>query len=129
MCLVFFSSDPVILHGEGEFNLNILKEVVVTDSFMGLDADVRECQNEEHYDDCTTRNYIDDMRQKCGCLPLSIRTSLFQVNDARRSILGSEGIDPSLPPGCNNSHSKKSETQFHCWSHLRVLVFCGQRFY
>ena len=65
--------------GEGEFNLNILKKAEVTDSFMGLDEDVRGCQNEENYDDCTTNNYIEDMRQQCGCLPLSIRTFHFQA--------------------------------------------------
>ena len=28
--------DPVTLSGEGEFDLNIIKQVDVTDSFMGL---------------------------------------------------------------------------------------------
>ena len=73
--------DPETLPGEGEYNLNILKEVKVTDSFMGLDEDVRGCQNQEHYIDCTTNNFIEDMRQQCGCLPLSIRSSNFQVNN------------------------------------------------
>ena len=72
--------DPVTLPGEGEYNLNILKEVKVTDSFMELDEDVRECQNQEHYIDCTTNKIIEEMRQQCGCLPLSIRSSRFQVN-------------------------------------------------
>ena len=72
--------DPVTLPGEGEYNLNILKEVKVTDSFMGLDEDVRGCQNQEHYLECTTNNFIEEMRQQCGCLPLSIRSSNFQVN-------------------------------------------------
>ena len=76
----FLILDPVTLSGEGEYNLNILKEVKVTDSFMGLDANVRGCQNEEHYVECTTNNYIQDMRQQCGCLPLSIRAIHFQVN-------------------------------------------------
>ena len=72
--------DPETLPGEGEYNLNILKEVKVTDSFMGLDEVVRGCQNQEHYIDCTTKTFIEDMRQQCGCLPLSIRSSNFQVN-------------------------------------------------
>lgn len=46
---------------------------------MGLDEDVRGCQNEKNFDDCTTNNYIEDMRQQCGCLPLSIRTFHFQA--------------------------------------------------
>ena len=65
-------SDPVTLPGEGEFNLNSLKETEVTESFMGLKQDARGCQNDEEYVDCTTRNYIESIRQQCGCLPLSI---------------------------------------------------------
>ena len=61
--------------GEGEYNLNSLKEEEVTQSFLGMDQSVRGCQNEEHYDECITRQYIENMRGKCGCLPLSIALS------------------------------------------------------
>ena len=64
--------DPVQLTGEGEYNLNSIKEEEVTESFLGIDQAVRGCQNQEHYDDCTTRQYIEHMRENCGCLPLSM---------------------------------------------------------
>ena len=67
--------DHVVLFGEGQYNLNNLKEITVTDSFMGLDRDTRKCQNLETYNDCKTRLHIDNLRRKCGCLPLSIRLS------------------------------------------------------
>ena len=67
--------DPVQLTGEGEYNLNSIKEEEVTESFLGLDQAVRGCQNQEHYDECTTRQYIEHMREKCGCLPLSMAIS------------------------------------------------------
>ena len=67
--------DPVGLFGEGQYNLNNMKEISVTESFMGLDRNTKNCQNIETYDDCRTRLHIDNMRQKCGCLPLSIRFS------------------------------------------------------
>ena len=67
--------DPVGLIGVGRFNLLSLKEVKVTDSFMGLHQDTRECQNIETYDNCKTRLYIEQLRQECGCLPLSLRLS------------------------------------------------------
>ena len=70
-----FTVDPEKLTGEGEYNLNIIKEEEVTESFLGMDQSVRGCQNEEHYDECTTRQYIENMREKCGCLPLSIALS------------------------------------------------------
>ena len=52
-----------------------MKEISVTDSFMGLDKDTRKCQNIETYDDCKTRLYIEHLRQECKCLPLSLRLS------------------------------------------------------
>ena len=61
------------LFGEGQYNLNNIKEISVTDSFMGLDKNTRKCQNIETYDDCKTRFYIEHLKQKCGCLPLSLR--------------------------------------------------------
>ena len=72
---MFSTVDPVQLTGEGEYNLNNIKEEEVTESFLGMDQSVRGCQNEEHYDECTTRQYIKNMREKCGCLPLSIALS------------------------------------------------------
>ena len=67
--------DPVSLFGEGQYNLNNIKEIAVTSSFMGLDKDNRKCQNIETYDDCKTRLYIEHLRQECKCLPLSLRLS------------------------------------------------------
>ena len=63
------------LFGEGQYNLNNIKEISVTDSFMGLDRDTRKCQNIETFDDCKTRLYIEHLRQECRCLPLSLRLS------------------------------------------------------
>ena len=69
----FLILDPVSLFGEGQFNLLSLKEIAVTDSFMGLDKETRKCQNIETYDDCKTRLHVEHLRQECGCLPLSLR--------------------------------------------------------
>ena len=63
------------LTGEGQYNINSLKEIRATNSFLTLDDDIRGCRiSGESHDDCTTRLYIDNMRQKCGCLPFSIAT-------------------------------------------------------
>ena len=42
---------------------------------MGLDPEVIKCQNEETYDDCTTRQFLEHIRNVCGCLPLALRLS------------------------------------------------------
>ena len=68
-----------MLIGEGEYNLNVLTEIKATDSYVGLDQDVTKCQNEEPFFNCTTRNYIENIRAKCGCLPLTVQVSI-EVN-------------------------------------------------
>ena len=64
-----------MLIGEGEYNLNALKEVIVTDSYLGLDKNVRKCQNETIYEECLTRYHTNTIVKNCGCLPPTI----FQV--------------------------------------------------
>ena len=58
--------------GEGKYNLNALKEIKVTESYLGLDIEDRSCQNEEAVEECTTRQYIETLLHKCACLPLKI---------------------------------------------------------
>ena len=67
--------EPVMLIGEGQYNLDDLKEINVTESYLGMDQDVKACQNKEPFYNCTTRKYINEILMKCGCLPLNIRHS------------------------------------------------------
>ena len=60
------------LIGEGEYNLNVLSEIKVTDSYLGLDQDVRKCQYDESFYNCTTRKYVNEVLYKCGCLPINM---------------------------------------------------------
>ena len=71
----FLFTEPLKLYGEGEYNLNVVKEVKVTESFLGLDSHVKGCNMEETYENCTTKIYIDTVYQTCGCLPFSIHIS------------------------------------------------------
>ena len=66
---------PVQLVGEGQYNLNALTQIEITDSYLALDEDVRGCQNNESFFNCTTRHYMDDLLRECKCLPLNIRIS------------------------------------------------------
>merc|ERR1711860_404923 len=47
-------------------------EIIVTDSFLGLERDIRNCQNIETFNDCITRQYNEKLLQQCGCLPLHL---------------------------------------------------------
>ena len=75
--------DPVTLSGIGEFDLNIIKQVDVTNSFMGLPLEKRKCQNEENFVDCTTRQHLDNVLANCGCLPMSIGSVIKNVSPRR----------------------------------------------
>ena len=55
-----------------EYNLNVVKEITVTDSFLSLDKSIKQCQ-EESYDECTTRKYMIALKNKCQCLPFHLR--------------------------------------------------------
>ena len=63
------------LSGEGEYNLNILKEIKATESLYELKQEDRNCQGygkEVTYDTCTTKYFMEQLRLKCGCLPFAI---------------------------------------------------------
>ena len=55
-----------------EYNLNNVKMVEITDDFLGIDENVRGCQNDEPYQDCITRHYIHAFTTQCKCLPFAI---------------------------------------------------------
>ena len=48
-----------------------MKDISVTASYLGLEKEIRNCQNIETYNDCITRHYMENSMQECGCLPLS----------------------------------------------------------
>ena len=50
-----------------------MKEIQVTDEYMGLDENIRKCQNKETLEDCTTRQYIDTIQKECNCIPYSLK--------------------------------------------------------
>ena len=74
--IIFNFIEPVKLIGEGKYNINSIREIKVTKSYLGLRQSVRGCQDGEPILDCTTRLYIDTALNLCGCLPLSMRTDM-----------------------------------------------------
>ena len=65
-------SEKGMLIGEGEYNIEYLKEIKVTESYLGLNQQIRECQNEEPFYNCTTKVYLRTFLEECGCLPLNL---------------------------------------------------------
>ena len=63
-----------------------MKEIVVTASYLGINQDIKNCQNEEPLLNCTTKKYYDAYLNSCGCIPISIRltgkvfTTWYDIN-------------------------------------------------
>ena len=68
----FVCLEPVKFYGEGNYNLNDIKEVKVTDDFHNLEESVKNCQNHEPIEACITRRYVESILEMCNCLPLRI---------------------------------------------------------
>ena len=65
-------AEPVKLVGEGIYHLNNLKEITVTKSYLKLNNELKDCQNEDEIMNCETKISIDTFLKECDCLPLSI---------------------------------------------------------
>ena len=63
-----------------KYNLNNVKEIEITEDFLGLDQSVIKCQTRESIDTCKERLYIDSLMAKCGCLPFSLNRADDKVN-------------------------------------------------
>ena len=57
-----------------KYNLNVIKNIKGSDSFLNLPDSAKDCQLESQ-DNCTTRSYVERVSEKCGCLPLSMQIS------------------------------------------------------
>ena len=68
--------DPIHLALENRYNLNILKEIIVSNSFLSMEKDVKKCQDVETFNDCVTTKFIRDLKSKCKCLPLNLRLNM-----------------------------------------------------
>ena len=72
---------PLKLSAEGNYGLTNIKEIEVTDKFLILDDDVKNCQNKETYEDCITNKFLESLKSECNCVPFNLRNfSSDQVN-------------------------------------------------
>ena len=67
-----FFEEPLKLYGEGNYALTSVKEVVVTDSFLSMKAETRNCQVDELYEDCETEEFLKKTRKFCSCIPANL---------------------------------------------------------
>ena len=110
----------------------------MTDSFLSLSQKDRGCQNEETYNNCTTRAYLEDLKKRCKCLPLSLIIDfekVFSVSEknyvslihfrAARS-LGSLEFGKSLCPLFTVLNYLIIKLCHHSFIHLSIHLFIWQ---
>ena len=61
----------------GSYALSSLKKMTVTDNFMELDQEIKNC-DVEIYEECNTRRYLDAVQRKCGCVPWALGNAAKQ---------------------------------------------------
>ena len=66
-------TEPLELSLGYSYDFMIVEEQIATDSFFTLDEDIRKCQ-EEPKDDCSTSKYLENLKNKCQCLPFQLRS-------------------------------------------------------
>ena len=66
------------MYGEGNYALTDIKEIQVTEEFLGLGQEVTSCQTKEFRADCVSRRYQEQVLASCHCAPLHIRSQFPQ---------------------------------------------------
>ena len=71
-------AEPIELVGEGHYALEDIKDIKVTEEFLGLGQDITKCQTREFRADCVSRRYQEQVLASCHCAPLYIRSHFPQ---------------------------------------------------
>ena len=64
---------PARFIGDGSYAISDVKQIEVTEDFLGLDDSIKKCQNTEPFEKCTTRHYLDTVREECKCIPYAMK--------------------------------------------------------
>ena len=62
-----------------------MKQVEVTDDFLGLDESDIGCHKDKTYNECITKQYVGSIVENCECLP-------FSMIITKKVLFQSEGI-------------------------------------
>ena len=62
------------LYGEGQYELTDIKQVVGTESFLGLSEETRQCQTRQSHSDCVSLLHRERLLSQCACSPAHLLT-------------------------------------------------------
>ena len=65
--------EPVSVFGGATLAISDVKVMEVTEDYLGLDENVRKCQNREPFENCTTRQYLSKVESQCNCVPYALK--------------------------------------------------------
>ena len=71
--IVLDFTEPLELHGEGIYSLNVVKKIETTEGFLNLDQENKHCQNSEKLETCLTRLHLEIFINNCSCVPYTIK--------------------------------------------------------
>ena len=66
--------EPLTVHGDGNYPLSSVKEIKVTDTFLGLEQRFKKCQTKESLGECTSALLLNKSIEMCGCVPFGLKT-------------------------------------------------------
>ena len=58
--------------------MTAVKDIKVTEDFLGLSDNVKKCQSEETFKECSTRRYLHAVESQCNCIPYALKFSSVQ---------------------------------------------------
>ena len=108
------------MYGEGNYALTAVKEVSVTQSFLGLKEEDKKCQNLESLEDCSTKSYVQSIRSD----QISWNINRFSVgeSDVDHSVLALMKIFRFVPrPNSTPSHRWR-EQPWTAWFPVREYL-------
>ena len=72
--LLNYFIEPLTVHGDGNYPLSLVKEIKVTDTFLGLEQRFKKCQTKESLGECTSALLLNKSIEMCGCVPFGLKT-------------------------------------------------------
>ena len=72
--IIFTDPVPIILDGEGHYALTDIKDIRVTEDFVGLGEKITKCQTKGFRTDCVSRKHREQVLQSCKCSPVNMRS-------------------------------------------------------
>ena len=79
----FLDPVPIVLEGEGHYALTAVKDIRVTEEFVGLGQGITHCQTEDFRADCVTRKLREKILQSCQCSPAYMRSYYGSLVDQK----------------------------------------------